>query len=357
MSAKRREAGPKVVDPDQVAKALAKAVFTGNVVDFRFLFVPFSPAREDSTERFDTIKYSYLLPDGEMERDPEFQEILGRVRDDETWRHVQTELEANRPAQLPSDLLLMLADNAVRQGKYTSAAQAYELLRIRSRMQDEFYAAADRALDENDVARAVRGYRAATGLAYDYAAFPEPLPEVPDYQTRALLLHGEYPTRPDDCVALKPLEEFLRTALAYLLLSPEAAARFEAKPVETRVAVLLELVRQQDPTWDEFARRYREARKEARPIIDRFMQGLPEASTSDLALEGKEDDPRRAAATLLGREIPEGEWWQYLKELAYEHPAAALFVCRRLQGDVEVLIPVCSTDSPVTRGLGLENGA
>src|SRR5690606_12280615 len=128
---------------------------------------------------------------------------LGRVRDDETWRHVQTELEANRPAQLPSDLLLMLADNAVRQGKYTSAAQAYELLRIRSRMQDEFYAAADRALDENDVARAVRGYRAATGLAYDYAAFPEPLPEVPDYQTRALLLHGEYPTRPDDCVALK----------------------------------------------------------------------------------------------------------------------------------------------------------
>jgi hypothetical protein len=39
--------------------------------------------------------------------------------------------------------------------------------------------------------------------------------------------------------------------------------------------------------------------------------------------------------------------------MAYEHPAAALFVCRYLMGDVEILIPICREDSPIPADLGL----
>lgn len=350
---------PKSINPDTVAEAIAKAARMGNIVNFRFLFLPFSPARVDSSERFEAERYAYLLPDDAMRRDPAFQEALRLVRREDVWRHIQNELQANRPAQLPSDLLLLLADNAVRAGKYTSAAIAYELLRVRARMQEEFFAEADRALDRNDIPGGVRGYIIATGLAYDYAAFPEPLPEVPDFQVRALALHGDYPERPEDCVALQPADDFTRTALTYLLLSPEAAARLEARSTDVREAFLLELVRRRDSNWDEFAARYREAIGMARALGTRLaVDGQEQAPDKQKAaaeafrLEQREE-ARRIPAHLLGREIPQGEWWQYLKELAYEHPPAALFVCRQIAEDVEILIPLYRADSSIPAKLGL----
>lgn len=356
---RRGQPGLKVVNMDTAALAIAKAVYTGNIVNFRFLFLPFSPARQDSSERFDDPKYDYLLPDASMQAAREFQEVLKAVRERDTWRHIEHELQEKRPAQLPSELLIRLADYAVRAGRYTSAAQAYELLRIRSRMQEEFWDAADAALDANDILTAVRGYLIATGLAYDYAAFPEPLPDVPDFQVRALALHGDYPEKPENCVPLQPQDHFLRTALSYLLLSPEAAARLESRPVETREAFLVELVNRRDPDWPAFAARYREACALAHDLgtritVDGREQAQEEQSAlaEELASERRED-PRRVAARLLGREIPEAEWWQYLKELAYEHPPAALFVCRQIAGDEEILIPLYQPDSPVTAKLGL----
>lgn len=353
----RRGQTSKVVNPDLVAKALAKAVRTGDIVNFRFLFLPFSPARQDSPERFETEKYAYLLPDAEMERDGRYLELLQRVRRDDLWRHINRELNEQRPAQLPAELLLMLADNAVRLGKYNSAAQAYELLRIRARMQDEFYEAADRALDAGDIPRAVRGYLVATGLAYDYAAFPEPLPKVPDFQTRALALHGDYPTKPEDFIALQPIDAFLRIALGYMLLSPEAAARLDTRPVDMRAAFLQELIHRCDPAWTEFAARFREAYAMSHELATRLASnqtgdGTDKGLADELAAAMR-DDALRITAHLLGRVIPEGEWWQYLKELAYEHPAAALFVCRHIVGDVEVLMPLYAKDSPIALALEL----
>ncbi|HIJ64780.1 MAG TPA: hypothetical protein HPP77_02430 [Candidatus Hydrogenedentes bacterium] len=358
MARKAPRSQEKIVDIEIVAKALAKAVSEGDFVNFCLLFHPASPAREDSPERFETDKYAYLLPDDALEADPRFRESLAVVRRVETRAYIAAELRANRPARLPSALLLPLADNALRLGKYTSAAQAYELLRIRGRMQDELFRQADAALDGHDIAGGVRGYVAATGLAYNYAAFPEPLPAVADFERRALMLHGNYPETPEDCIGLQETGALLRTALSYLLLDPAAAARLEPRPEDIRVAFLRELVAKRDPDWPAFAVRFREAVAMADEFGDRPAgEGAPEGeSTGTLAAEIEQQlraDPTRIMAHLVGRELAHAEWWQYLKELAYKHPPAPLFVARQTVGDVEILAPRARPDSPVTRTLGL----
>jgi len=297
-----------------------------------------------------------------LEQDPRFREILELVLDEAVWDHVLVELEANRPAQLPWKPVLTLADRAVQLGKYTSAAQAYEMLRIRRRMQDEFFAEADVALESEDIPRAVRGYRIATGLEYNYSAFPEPLPMVPDFQSRALVIHGEHPVKPEDCVALQETEAFLRTALAYLLLSPGAATRLGNRSITLQTAFLKELVTQQDPQWQEFTQRFRGASKLLEEFRGRLEDLQKEAGKGSRGLEDEirdqlGGDPREIPAKLLGWSIENGEWWQYLKELAFRHPAATLFVSRIMIGEIETLIPMHQPGSPVAELLGLAGEA
>jgi len=350
----------KAVNQELAALALAKAVYDGDIVNFRLLFTPFSPIRVDSSERLEDEKYAYLLPDEETEASREFRDVVAMVRRDATWSHIQQELGANRPARLPWELVLELGDNAVLRGKYTSASQAYELLRIRRRMQDEFFDQADKAFDGGNLKRAVHGYIVATGLDYDYAAFPEPLPLVPDFQRRALMLHGVYPERVEDCVPLQERETFLRTGLTYLLLDAGAAARLESRPFEQRLAFLAELVRQRDPNWRDFAHRYREACGMMRDFEKRIERAKEESGARNSLAEQIEealgDDPRAVPACLLGRAIENGEWWQYLKELAYIHPASILFVSRQLVGETEIIVPRYRRDSPVPAQLGLTTG-
>jgi hypothetical protein len=357
--ASRKTPEPKQVNPDLMAKALAKSICDGDIVNFRLLFLPFSPARVESTERFEMSKYAYLLPDADEENTPVFRKTIERVRGVFTWQHIERELAARRPAQLPSELLLSLGDRAIETGKFTSAAQAYEMLRIRGRMQEEFLSGAERALDEGDIVRAARGFRIGSGLAYNYAAFPEPLPRVPDYQTRALALHGEYPDTPEKIMAWQELNVFLRNALAYLLLDAEIAAHLDGRPVEQRTAFAIELVRQIDPNWDAFAQRYGEARRSMEDFVARLARAEgkdPAAPAGTLASEIETElgaDPSVLSARLLGRTIKDGEWWQYVKELAFVHPAAVLFISRQAIGPVEVLLPRAREDSPVAQALGL----
>lgn len=363
--AKKQNTTEKIVNHDLTKKALAKAVCDGDIVNFRLLFMPFSPARRDSTERFETEKYAYLLPDETLEREPDFRKAMDLVCDSGTWGHIEQELQADRPPQLPSELLLPLADHAVAAGKYTIAAQAYEMLRIRPRMQEELLAQADLLLEQSSdsatLRKAVHGYIAASGLAYDYAAFPEPLPRVPDYQTRALMLHGEYPEKPEDCIGLQETETLLRTAFDYLLFDPEVAARLEKRPVPVRVAFLKELVNQGDSEWRAFVHQYHEACRFAKDFQKRFDAAAQSAAQSGAKLAQEiarelGDDPQRIPAALLGREIENGQWWQYLKELAFRHPAAVLFIARQLVGDVEILVPRFRADCPIPRELGLTAG-
>ncbi len=358
----RRKRAGKAIDFELAGKALAKTVHDGDLVNFRLLFSPFSPLREQSPEVLDSDKYAYLAPGEDLEQDSRYREILELVLDEAIWDHVLAELEADRPAQLPWQLVLTLADRAAQLGKYTSAAQAYEMLRVRRRMQDEFFAEADAALESEDIPRAVHGYRIATGLEYNYSAFPEPLPMVPDFQTRALVIHGEHPERPEDCVALQDTEAFLRTGLAYLMLSPGAATRLENRSIAVQTAFLKELITQQDPQWQEFAQRFREASKLKEEFRGRLEDLREEAGKSSRGLEDEirdqlSGDPREIPAKLLGWTIENGEWWQYLKELAYRHPASALFISRIMIGEIETLIPMHRPGSPVAELLGLTSEA
>ena len=359
MATNEQAAIEKQVDPEDVTAALAKAVFDGDIVNFRLLFQPFSPARKRSTESFDSEKYAYLLPDEKMEADETYQAIVEAVKEPETWAHIQQELDANRPARLPAGLVVRLADRALALGKFTSAALAYEQLRIRKRMQALFFDEADKALREGDIDRGVRGYRIATGLEYNYAAFPEPLPAVPDYQTKALILHGDHPQKPEDCIGFKPAMQFIQTGLSYLLLSSEGDVRIFEHDGKTQQAFFVKLVYVLDPEWDVFAERCREAVKLARGYSKRIEEivkerdgrtdGLMEAISAQLG-----GDPYEIPAKLLGLDEPKKmEWWQYLKELAYRHPAAALFVSRWYAGNEEIVVPRYFTNSPIAAELNL----
>jgi hypothetical protein len=209
------------------------------------------------------------------------------------------------------------------------------------------------------VRKGVGAYHIATGLAYDYAAFPEPLPAAPNYQTRALMLHARYPQRPEDGLALLPPDAHLREALNYLLLDPEAAGRIQSRPLAAQVDFLDAWVRKQDPEWNQFAGRYREACRLVREIGARLQrqanrsEGV-DAIEDELEAQRERHNPREVPATLLGREIEDGEWWQYLKELAYLHPASILFLSRQfVSRDLEILMPRIHADNPLVARLGL----
>ncbi len=371
MAARRRTAEDTPVPQEIVDRCLAFAVAEGDIVNFRFLFFPYSPLRHDSTEDIETPKYAYLHP---VDEDcPRFREALARTSSVVMHDRVQKELDKKGPAQLPAELVLLLADNAVRLEKYTAASQAYELLRIRRRMMEEFFVQADKALDEGDLPRAVRGYRIATGLEYDYAAFPEPLPAVPNYQSQALMLHAEYPRQPEDSVALQLPDVHVKTAIAYLLLNAEAAARLEKRSLDTQLDFVAELIRQRDPNWPEFAKRYVEACAYLDDLGERWRQAKePEATeegedgegaateskeitlADEIEQEQSEEQLAHVPELLLGRSIPEGEWWQYLKDLAYTHPASVLFIARQMVSkDIEILVPRYHTESPLVKRLGL----
>ncbi len=353
------ELPPVAADPEVTAGALAKAVAEGDIVNFRMVFAPFSPARDYTSEDFAAAKYRHLLVDDEFRNTPEFAAALALIQDKATWDHIQGELNVSRPPCLPSGPLMSLADNALRQGKYTVAAQAYESLRIRERVQSEFVEAADRLLESGEVDRAVKGYVIASGLNYDYAGFPDPVPLASDYPTRSLMLHGEYPRHPEDCVAALPPVQFLGVAFEHLLNDRELAKRLIKHDLEKQLAFLDALIRWRDPAWDEFAERFREACTQLERFAGSVVSNPGEGRiTLQDELDAEEaGDPWILPITLLGRELADREWWKYLKELATKHPAAPLFVARQLMGEVEVIVPRLRAESPVPAVLGLPSEA
>ncbi len=349
----------KVVEQEIIDLALAKAIADGDIVNFRFLFLPYSPLREDSTEDIESIKYSYLLPTEEEEQSSLFQSALELVSRKDIREHIQKELHKKGPTQLSSDLLLALADNAVRHEKFTSASQAYELLRIRHRMQELFFAQGEKELEKGNILDAVRAYRIASALEYDYSAFPEPLPAVPRYHDQALILHAEYKTVWNECIGNLPIENFLKSAFNYLFLLPEHASRITNKPIEVQIPFLVELIHLIDPEWKQFV----QCVNQVIPLMHDLYQELK--SRAERIADGRlwEDEWDEGLNTekyvaiseqLLGRKLNQKDWWAYLKELAYEHPPSALFVARQMIGkEQEIIIPRYNFDNPIMMQLNL----
>lgn len=348
------------VTQEAIDGVVARAVAEGDMVNLAFAFSPNSPLRDVSPEVLDTPKYAYLRATPEA-RTPAFEEALRLASRADIQAHHREQLSSKRPAQLHAELVLALADNAVRLHKYTVAGQAYEKLRIREKMRDLFASEADRALDAGDTDKAAHGYRIATGLSYDYAAFPEPMPLVPNYQARALMLHAIYPRRSEDCVAMLPPQQQMQVALEYFLLDPALAARLLNKPLDLLADFLAALVRLRDPQWDAFAKRYREACDQVNRLAERLKEQEQQAQQSgngtlqaEIAAQETGFRPEEVPAMLLGRGIERGEWWQYLKDLAYQHPAAVLFVARQvISKDQEILLPRYFSGGPLGKKLGL----
>ncbi len=344
------------VDQATIDKCLAKTVAEGDIVNFRFLFVSYSPLRDSSTENIADERYAYLTE--EDASGTLFDGALQAVQEPAVREHVMAQLAKNGPAQLPASLVTLLADNAVRLGKYRAAAQAYELLRIRGRIQKVYLEQADEALDKGDITTAVRGYRIAMGLDYDYAAFPEPMPTPSNYQSKAQILHAEYPRRPEDALALQPPETHVNVALGYLLLNSEMAGRLESRTLEQRLAFLVELVHQIDPEWAAFVARYKDAIRLVEKIGSRLQQQANKEARVGLAEEieaqHQEEDPAEIPRLLLGRVLTNEAWWDYVKELAYAHPAGVLFVVRQfVTRDLEIIMPRYVKESPLIQALGL----
>lgn len=349
--AKAATTAQKKIDMELAKKAFAKSVDDGDFVTFNILFSALSPLRAWTPEILESEKYGYLRPDGDQENSTSFQEALQLVSSADTWAFIERELTAERPAQLPSELLIPLADNAVRKFKYSMASQAYELLRIRRKMREEFFKQGNDAIKADDIKKGVQGYLVATGLSYDYAAFPEPLPMTANYQSGALMLHGRYPRTPDDCLAVQPPEVHTNAALNYLLNDDEAAEMLKELPLATRIMFLKELIYRIDPQWDTFVQRYKQACDQIADYADRMKH--TNATLEDEIDEQQGHTPVQIMETLLGRSIENGTWWQYIKDLAYVHPASVLFVARQRIGEHEIIMPRLLAGSEVSKDLGL----
>lgn len=354
---KKNTSGKQEVTQAEIDGCIARAIAEGDMVNLVFCFSPNSPLRQESPEVLDTDKYEYLRP--AQQKGAYYDDALRLASRADIQSHHREQLATKRPPQLHAEVVLALADNAVRLDKYSVAAQAYERLRIRERMRELFAQQALAALDAGDIPTAARGYRIAAGLSYDYAAFPEPLPLIPNYQTRALMLHAIYPRTPQESVAMLPPDRQIQVALEYLLLDPALSAQLLDKPLETKAAFLAEYVRQRDPQWEAFAQRYREAVDIVNKIAEHMQQaeqrpGANAQLAAEIAAQELGIKPEEVPAKLLGRSIEPGEWWQYLKDLAYQHPAAALFISRQVVSkDQEIIMPRFVRDSPLGKKLGL----
>jgi len=358
MARKRNTIQPKPADPELLARCVAKAVADGDIVNLHQIFAPLSPARAETLESLDDPKYWFLRPAGDEEQDAAFQEALALTREPAIWSHVETELAAKRPPRLPWELVKMLGDRALTLGKPSSAAQAYELLRVREPMKEEFFRLAEQALESEDITKAAKACLIGLGLGYDYAAFPEPGPALANFAKRALVLHAEYPRNPQEVLAFRPPEEFISTGLTYLFDDADLEERLHGQSQERRTALFCELVRLRDPGWDEFVARYIEASKVLQRINERLQALAEETGEMEGVLQDMLDelgeDPRAVPEALLGRALPAGEWWQYLKEIVVQHPPAAMFVGRMMIGDTEVIVPRMRKDSPILARLGLD---
>ncbi|MGC8846486.1 MAG: hypothetical protein ACP5QY_11625, partial [Candidatus Hydrogenedens sp.] len=206
---------------------------------------------------------------------------------------------------------------------------------------------------------AVRAYRIASALEYDYSAFPEPLPAVPRYHDQALILHAEYKNKWSECIGNMPMESFLRVGFNYLFLLPEHAGKITTKPIEIQIPFLIELVRQIDTKWEEFIQNIKEViplmeelYQEIKIRIGRIADGHLWEDEWDEGLNTEKylEIPER----LLGRTLNQKDWWAYLRELCYEHPPSALFIARQMIGkEQEIIIPRYDSDNPIIQQLGL----
>jgi len=155
-------------------------------------------------------------------------------------------------------------------------------------------------------------------------------------------------------MSVLPAETHTDLALNYLLGDPTAVTRLSEYPMDTRLAFVKELIVRVDPQWDTFVERYHKACTLTLEFADRMQH--EKSTLKDEIDEQQGHVPTQIMEALLGRVIEEGVWWQYLKDIAYEHPAGILFIARQRIGNHEILMPRLLADSALPEVLGLAQG-
>ena len=298
---------------------IANAVATGNTFAFRDLFSRLAEAADVSADSNVppevTEHLDYLLPTEESSESPEFKAALELIE--------KYELDGDT---VPAAILEATAKRAVRLGKFAYAEDAYKLLGIKKEMVALYAQTGEQFLRDDKPANAAISFLVAASLNQ---------PVGPHFQLTGPRLHARCLMEPKNCVTTLPIEAIVDTGIHLLLSSESLSDRLiaSARP-EQKAQILATLATCREMDLPGLVGKLRAAAAE--------LAGLE---------DGKPDDYASIGPTLLGRETASGEAWQYLRELCFEHPIAALCVCTKLVRDTPILVPIIRDGKPLIEHL------
>ncbi|MBI4830708.1 MAG: hypothetical protein HY801_03970 [Candidatus Lindowbacteria bacterium] len=156
-------------------------------------------------------------------------------------------------------------------------------------------------------------------------------PIGPHYQYLGPELHSRCPIEPKQCVTELQIETLVDEGIRFLLGHDTLAQRHLAQAdAGQRRHMLGALAAYRDTDLSE------------------AVKNLRASVAALLRIEnGKPDDYSAIGSVLLGRTTSSGQYWQYLKELCFEHPIASLCVCLRPIRNSIALVPAIRDDKPL----------
>lgn len=327
-------------------------------------------------------RFSYLIPDdGSLK--------INTVADEKVLQRKQTVNEMYSEAlafltdeiidaeSLSDQILMQIAQNALRFKKFSFASKAYDELGKKEQVISDYIKEGDSLLGEDKIQQAVENYLITTKLAYDYKQT-----FGPNFQQRGLQLHADCISHPTNCItASTDIQTITDEGIEYLLNNHQIAEKLRQQPLPVKKSLLKVLAQLQDSNYPAFVENYKAAVQKLKETTQDYEEGkisddfrteeVQEAEEqhksgglSDEGLEmikqkkllednwGKVLDVQQ---TLLGRAIAEDNFLQYIRELLWEHPVSALVVCIKYEHQPRpVVIPAMQDSTSLMGLLGLD---
>jgi hypothetical protein len=297
---------------------IANAVATGNSFAFRDLFSCLGEFSDTSDSGDDVAvppevsdRLDYLLPGEEASESPELKsarEFVGR----------------HEPAQdsIPAAILEETGGRAVRLGKFTYAEDAYRQLGIKKEIVALYAQAGEQFMRDGEAKKAAMSFFIAASIKE---------PRGPQFQQTGPQLHERCLIEPAKCVTALPTEQIIDAGI-HLLLSDESLAGklISSAGPEQKAEALAILATCNDTELSGFI-------ENLRGVVSEFS-GIDSDKPADYAFIGP---------ALLGRETATKDAWQYMRELCFEHPLAALCLCTKPVHDTPILVPVIRDGKPL----------
>ncbi len=304
---------------DLKKRAIANAVATGATFAFHDLFSrikEFSGA-DGGFGPGDVLleKCAHLLPTEEDAESPEFEAATGLIE--------KYDLGGDT---VPAAIVEATARRAIELGKFTYAGEAYKLLGIKKEMVALYAQAGEQSLREDKPRHAAMSFFVAASLDQ---------PIEPNYQYLGPQLHQGCLGAADKCVTTLPAESLVDAGIHLMLPSESLGEKLMAavKP-EQKGEILGTLTVCRDPD------------------LAALAGALKDAAAELARLEGGDSrDYSSVGAALLGRKTTSNEAWQYMRELCFEHPIAALCVCFKIVKNTPALVPVIRDGKPLIEHL------